>query len=406
MTSNASNYRVLIVNTLYAPYRFGGAEVSVQLLAQTLARAGVDVAVYSLAMPDEPASDDELNGVPIYRRPLRNIYWPYQHLAKPAAWRRAAWHLIDAYNPVAKQDFRKLLEEYRPDIIHYNTIAGLSIALLDLARAMNIPSLLTLRDYYYFHPDCRTVEADRNPLKRCIQWAWRSKNRRAYRQLNAVVGISNWILQQHSSNELGDSAERSVIYNPIEQAEVIPENGMGQKETGSPQCTLGYLGRLEPAKGTTWLVQQLASYPGVENIELLIAGEGDPAYVEQLKALSGNLEIHCLGHTDPQAFFQQIDLLMVPSLWDEPFGRVLIEAARFGVSTIASDRGALPELVQTLGRGYIYSPDDHTGFLRVLEEAIGEWRTRPTSAFHLAPFDTETVARSYQRLYQRILATH
>lgn len=404
MTSSASNLRVLIVNTLYAPYRFGGAERSVQLLAESLHEQAIEAAVYTLCPPTEAASDENINGVAIHRRPLRNIYWPYSHGPRPAAWRRGLWHLIDAYNPAARKDFREVLKRYRPDIIHWNNLAGFSTILLAEARARCIPSVLTLRDYYYFHPDCRTTMPEPNLLKRSVQGAWRSKNRRAYMELDALVGISNWILGQHATEELDAVSEQAVIYNPVENPDGTQEVPASVEYPSSGPLVLGYIGRLEPAKGTTWLLETLAAYPGIDDIRLLVAGDGEPGYLDKLKSLGENLQIRFLGHVEPPDFYRQIDLLLVPSLWDEPFGRVLAEAAEFGVAAVVSNRGALPELVQTLGAGYVYSPDDSDNFYRVLEQAIQATRTQEGRNFQLEPFSPAVIAGQYRRLYQSVIS--
>jgi glycosyltransferase involved in cell wall biosynthesis len=67
-----------------------------------------------------------------------------------------------------------------------------------------------------------------------------------------------------------------------------------------------------------------------------------------------------LGWTDPGSFYPQIDVLVVPSLWSEPFGRVCIEAFSQGVAVVAARSGALPEIVETGNSGLTFEAgDDH-----------------------------------------------
>jgi glycosyltransferase involved in cell wall biosynthesis len=54
-------------------------------------------------------------------------------------------------------------------------------------------------------------------------------------------------------------------------------------------------------------------------------------------------------HHDMRAVYAQTRLLLVPSLWQEAFGRVVVEAMINGIPVIASDRGALPWVVGTGG---------------------------------------------------------
>lgn len=68
--------KIMIFNALYYPYRVGGAEISVQLLAEELVRQGNKVCVVTLG---ESQSREKrfINGVDVISLPLKNVYWPY-----------------------------------------------------------------------------------------------------------------------------------------------------------------------------------------------------------------------------------------------------------------------------------------------------------------------------------------
>jgi glycosyltransferase involved in cell wall biosynthesis len=48
---------------------------------------------------------------------------------------------------------------------------------------------------------------------------------------------------------------------------------------------------------------------------------------------------------DPRQFYRLTRLVVMPSVWRESFGRVAAEAMLNGIPVVASDRGALPEVV-------------------------------------------------------------
>ena len=54
-------------------------------------------------------------------------------------------------------------------------------------------------------------------------------------------------------------------------------------------------------------------------------------------------------------------MLVVPSLWDEPFGRVCIEAFAHGVPVVAARSGALPEIVEVGKSGLTFRAGDDRG---------------------------------------------
>ena len=66
----------MIVNTLYYPYQIGGAEVSVQLLAEELVRKGHQVRVVCIHKENNKKIAN-INDVEVVYLPLKNIYWPF-----------------------------------------------------------------------------------------------------------------------------------------------------------------------------------------------------------------------------------------------------------------------------------------------------------------------------------------
>ena len=69
--------KIAIVNTLYAPNKVGGAEKSVQILAEKLYFKGNDVIVICLGKENLTY---ELNGIIIYQIKIKNSYWPYDDI--------------------------------------------------------------------------------------------------------------------------------------------------------------------------------------------------------------------------------------------------------------------------------------------------------------------------------------
>jgi hypothetical protein len=121
---------------------------------------------------------------------------------------------------------------------------------------------------------------------------------------------------------------------------------------GKGPLRLGFLGRPSEAKGVHILADavSLLRRRGQEKYFLRVAGE--PRFVDarervvienRLRRLSGSVQQ--LGWMLPDEFFGTIDILVVPSLWEEPFGLVVTEAMSARVPVVVSDAGALPEVV-------------------------------------------------------------
>ena len=80
--------------------------------------------------------------------------------------------------------------------------------------------------------------------------------------------------------------------------------------------------------------------------------------VAMLKAMADPTKVSFLGYCDSDAFMQSIDVLVVPSLWAEPFGLVAVEGCANNLPVIASNMGGLPEIIRDEYNGLLCSPDD------------------------------------------------
>lgn len=114
---------------------------------------------------------------------------------------------------------------------------------------------------------------------------------------------------------------------------------------------VGFIGRIERAKGVHLLLEalMLASSHTRDGLRLTIAGDGrDRSACEAASAALGTAGVTCTftGWLDADArtsLFETLDLLVVPSVWPEPFGLVGLEAASAGVPALGFDVGGIGE---------------------------------------------------------------
>lgn len=117
---------ILMINTLYTPNAIGGAEVSVQLLAEELVRNGNKVRVVTLH-ESAKREEKEINGVEVVYLPLKNIYWPFGKTKNKLS--KLIWHIIDMYNPFMYHQVGKEVEIFQPQVVHTNNISGFSVSI-------------------------------------------------------------------------------------------------------------------------------------------------------------------------------------------------------------------------------------------------------------------------------------
>ena len=87
----------------------------------------------TMGSKDGQSSKEEIDGVQVYNRPCRNIYY-YGDKKPRGPFARLLWHIFDLYNPFAAWDFYKLLKAEKPDIINTSIIAGFSSSIFVVAK--------------------------------------------------------------------------------------------------------------------------------------------------------------------------------------------------------------------------------------------------------------------------------
>jgi glycosyltransferase involved in cell wall biosynthesis len=393
--------RIVAVNQFYAPMKLGGAEVSVQMLCEALAASGHEMTLVTSSVKGSPERE-AINGVNVRRINAANIYaWEGQK--RPAAL-RALWHGIDVWNPLVFRHVHRALREIQPDVLHTNNLAGISCSAWSAAKSLGIPVVHTLRDYYLLCPRSTMFRGEKNCIEQCASCQLMGLPKRwATPAVSGVVGISEFVLRRHKQTGLFASAQVSeVIPNPAPAS--MKEDNRNANGRG---LALGFLGRLEPAKGIEVLLKTLADHDFCGWAEVVVGGGGADDYTKDLRHRYNDARVKFTGYLDPESFFRQVDLLVVPSSWNEPFGRVVVEAYAHGVPVVASNRGGLPELVEDGSNGFIFEPDSRDSLQGILvrlasEAGLLKHLQRGAKA-KVANYTPSAVASAYEHVFAKVI---
>ena len=385
------------INNAYYPTLLAGSERSVQVLAEAITTMGHSAAVLTFS-PNEVYEEAEVNGINVTYIAHKNVYSPRQKPSNPL--RRVVWHLIDSYNIWTKSDVRRWLEKEKPDLLHTNILGGISVAAWDAAREAGVPVVHTLREYYL---QCRLMSLNRKGHECegiCAFCQVCAVPRKARSSVpSAVVGISRHVLDSHlNAGFFPGVPHRKVIFNSIAMKEV------SNLPAPSHRLRLGFIGRIESLKGIDFLLEALESLPK-DKYELYIAGEGKTPYMSKNEGRDFGMPIHWLGFVPPEKLFPLIDLLVVPSLWQEPFGRVIAEAYTHGLPVIASRVGGIPEIVDEGVTGFLFDPFTPGDFQQKLSPLTTKQlqEMRPACLKKVTEFEPATIGRQYLELYLDVL---
>jgi glycosyltransferase involved in cell wall biosynthesis len=401
--------RILILNTLYHPFQVGGAERSTQFLAEGLARDGCEVIV-ACTKPDGERETRVVNGVKVHYVGLKNVYWQFDQEAKTTAL-KPIWHVLNSYNPMMGGEVAEIIEDEAPDVVHTHNLGGFSVAAWQAARRQSVPIVHTLRDYALLCPQ-NMFRNETNCSGQCLRCRPFAVPRRWLSSAVAsVVGISRFILERHQRHGyFEDTQLETVIHNPFPAPDLAGEKeGEPDGPTPSPGEPLhvGFLGRLSPMKGIEHLLQTVADLDD-RKIRLHVGGTGDEPYASELKQQHAGPIVEFCGYVDPNEFLPRLDVLVVPSRWHEPFGRVVIEAYAHAVPVIAACRGGLPEIVDAGRTGWTYDPGVPDSLkqtlVHVLDKGGPPLEMRQAAAAKARSFTVDAHVQSYQEVYQATLA--
>lgn len=157
----------------------------------------------------------------------------------------------------------------------------------------------------------------------------------------------------------------------------------GSHDRTDGRFRIGYLARVAPEKGLHNLIDaflELAKRPGHEHVDLHVAGwlgEHNRSYFDELisrvsdAGLSDRFTYHGSPDLDQKVkFLQSLDLLSVPTDYEDPKGLFILEAIASGVPVVQPDHGAFGELIKSTGGGVTYPPQAPEQLSNRLSELI------------------------------------
>lgn len=395
--------KILYINILYAPYLYGGAERTLQTLTEGMVARGHDVVVLTTGS-DAGLHEEVINAVRVLRTDVKNLYW-HAVRSKPAAWKRTAWHLLDMYNPFMRNVVKKVLKDEQPDIVSLHNLPGFSVSAWDAVHQMQIPSVQVLHDQYLICPRCTMFKNEKLCERQCFSCRiMRWLHPQFSKKVTAVVGVSEFILNHHLQHGYFRGVPiRRVIHNARNNQQALFTTCREQDGI----VRFGFIGTLHQSKGIELLLRTFKEI-GKNNWELHIAGSGVTNYETFLLDSFSNLRVFFHGVQEPQEFYSSIDVLVVPSLWNEPLGVVVFEAMAYGVPVIGARRGGITETIVDGVNGILFEPgrtaELKAAMLKMSEDI--EFREAASRAARDSAgyfFDMDRFVTLYENIYIELL---
>jgi len=373
--------KILYIAHYFHPFSVGGVEDYARTLARVMHQRGHDVHVFH-GVIDQGHEDyhvltHEVDGVPCtcVSVDLKTI----------EAW-EGTWKQKEV-----ERVLERLLDEFRPDVVHIQHLTRLSTGIGEVLRRRGIPSVLTLHDYWMqcargqrvkedrtvCHEIVETACADcmagnidyfnaRKPLvRRALERAVRGGRKVSH--LEDIVGrrkdmlgvlegvdllLTPSLYTRDTFRSWGVQREITIEHIGVEHAPAAR-----YRETSSPRLRFGFLGKFIPTKGVEVLLDAFKLMdPGGptgsdsdSGAELLVHGFGDGTYDEELKARGAHPRIRFPGGFAQEQVpdvYATFDVQVVPSVWLECSPFVIHTARLYKKPVIVSAIGGMIEMVR------------------------------------------------------------
>lgn len=369
--------KILILNIQYYPNIEGGAEISVQKLAEGLAK---DNDVYVLCDGVGNQVPEVLNGVRVYRTPVRIDYRC-----------KIEEVLTRSYKIQAYKNIKRILRKINPDVLHTNNLHAFTVIVWRIAHELNIPVVHTLRDY--------TLLIKMHFFENYIK-------RKCSNYVSVVTAPSQFTLDAFldaglfKKNIDSVAVPNAIDYDTSDLQECIRMK-MNRKEG---RIKFAYLGRYSPEKGVDWLIKVFAK-ANKDKSELHLFGKGKLEN-KTLQIIADMPNIYNHGFYAEEKLMESLkscDVVIAPSLWDEPFGRIILDAYKAACPVIITNRGGMPEVVVNGKTGIILENESDEELRNAIEHFYDRGSIReliPNIAARIQQYSIEAQIETFMGLYE------
>jgi glycosyltransferase involved in cell wall biosynthesis len=275
---------------------------------------------------------------------------------------------------------REILRDLKPDLVHvHNTFALISPSVYETCHEENVPVVQTLHNYRLMCPAATFYrngkvceECPTNGLQRSLRYG-------CYHNSRVQSGAIALMLKAHRlKNTWNERVDAYIALSHFQKARfaqsgipagrihvkpnfVEPDPGeRTERSDGGRRRYVLFVGRLSVEKGLSVLLKAWNRLH--EEIPLVIVGDGPMRpYLEKevkSKGLRSVFFAGLLNRSDVYDAMKSAAFVVVPSVWQEPFGLNIVEAFACGTPVLGASIGAIGEMVDDNRTGMHFAPDD------------------------------------------------
>lgn len=390
----------------FFPEHFSGTEVLTLSVAKELLLRGHEVSVYTgfpakTQLPDSARFDEyRFEGIRVFR---------FHHAWVPMGGQTVVT-TAEYNNLLSARYFARLLDEVKPDIVHFFHLSRLSSSLIDVVTSAGISAYYTPTDFWSVCPTSQLLLGDgqvcSGPSKNggnCVKHV--AELTRGPRIANVArliptqvadvivkLAINNFLPDKQICNEIASMGQRKDfivrrlnalhgVVSPTKlMTDVLIANGLAKelitqsaygidvghydgvvKNSAEGKVTFGFIGTLAPHKGCKVLIDAFHKLnSSAAKLKIYGSAKDFPQYYSELENAADNSDLIEFCGTFPNAQIAEvlsgIDVLVVPSLWYENTPLVVYSALAAKCPVLASDFPGMSEVVKHGINGMVFQP--------------------------------------------------
>lgn len=317
-----------------------------------------------VALPTDIAYDGSLSralrAVGAEVRPCNMMVMRRAYL-RPAAAARLGWRFVAGCWSLAR-----LMQRERVALVHSNTVVVPCGAFA--AMVMRVPHVWHVHEILSDEP---------RPVRLALRAALSIVPGR-------IIAVSRASARSISSGYPDSPAKLSVVYNGVQ----APAQGRGGERATSPrEASVGFVGRLSPRKGFAEALRAVSilRHRGIP-LRLRVFGGTPPGqewreaeYRRMVVALDIEPIVSFEGFVpDASERLQELDILVLPSQWPDPFPRIVLEAMAAGCAVVAARNGGGSDEMLDDGVSGLYCDRDPESIAAAIERVIHDPDLRAT----------------------------
>lgn len=353
--------------------KVGGITVHIENLARSLERKGHEVVVVT----KRASFDDETHGLNVVR--IGSLFRSSQTLDIPYT-----------------DELEEVLRRERPEVVHaHHAFSPISLFSLSIGKKLGARTVLTNHSIQFLYD---------------FDYLWKPSS-------FLLFPFKQYISNAGKVIAVSRAAATFISYFTNKEVEVIPNgvdvNEFAPRVKGFDGRSVLFVGRFVYRKGLHWLLEAMGRVvEGNKEARLTIAGSGYMGSILKLLLKTSTLEDKVSIIENPSKekivnLYHNSNVFVLPSVFGESFGVVLLEAMASKTPIVATAQGGVREVVKHMETGWLIGKDKVVGLaegITTLLEDEGLSRKLSSKAFEEArKYDWSLIAERVERVYEEAI---